>query len=88
MRVLEMAVPSAGAAMGATVLAIDDSAMMRRQVRAALAAADFAVVEATDCEDGLEKLRAMPAVGPRRVCDFMMPRMNGIEFLARYRESC
>jgi two-component system chemotaxis response regulator CheY len=70
------------AKMSAQVLVIDDSMMVRQQVSRALTAAGFSVVEASDGADALEKLASRP--GTRLVvCDVNMPRMDGIEFLAR-----
>jgi len=65
-----------------TVLVIDDSLMVRRQVGNALKGLGYAVVEGVDGVDALEKLDATPGVG-LIVCDVNMPRMNGIEFLER-----
>jgi two-component system, chemotaxis family, chemotaxis protein CheY len=62
------------------ILVVDDSMMIRQQVGRALAAAGFAVVEATDGVDALAKLAVTPDVG-LVVCDLNMPRMGGIEFL-------
>ena len=65
-----------------TVLVIDDSLMVRRQVGNALKGLGYTVVEGIDGMDALEKLEATPAV-QLIVCDVNMPRMNGIEFLER-----
>jgi two-component system chemotaxis response regulator CheY len=62
------------------ILVIDDSAMVRGQVSRALTAAGFAVLEASDGLDALEKLAANPDA-KLIICDVNMPRMNGIEFL-------
>jgi two-component system chemotaxis response regulator CheY len=62
------------------VLVVDDSMMVRKQVEKALVAAGFQVVEATDGQDALEKLRATPDA-QLVVCDVNMPRMGGLEFL-------
>ncbi len=62
------------------IMIIDDSAMVRTQVSRALTGAGFAVVEACDGADGLEKLVSHVDVS-LVVCDVNMPRMNGIEFL-------
>ena len=66
--------------MTAKILVVDDSAMVRRQVGAALKAIGYAVVEAEDGVDALEKLDASPDMR-MIVCDVGMPRMNGLEFL-------
>ena len=66
--------------MTAKVLVIDDSALVRRQVGKALSTAGFAIHEATDGVDALEKLAGSPDTR-LIVCDVNMPRMNGLEFL-------
>ena len=68
--------------MSAKVLVIDDSMMIRRQVGQALIGAGFSVIEAVDGVDGLQKLTTSPDTR-LVVCDVNMPRMDGIEFLAR-----
>ncbi len=69
--------------MSKTVLVVDDSAMIRMQVKRALIAAGFETIEAVDGLDAFEKLsNAIDLV----VCDVNMPRMSGIEFLERVKE--
>lgn len=68
--------------MGATILVIDDSQMVRQQVSRALTGAGFAIVEACDGLDAHQKLASSPGVR-LIVCDVNMPRMNGIEFLEK-----
>jgi len=66
--------------MTTSILVIDDSMMVRKQVGNALRAQGYAIVEAVDGVDALSKLEATP--GTRLVvCDVNMPRMNGLEFL-------
>jgi two-component system, chemotaxis family, chemotaxis protein CheY len=66
--------------MASSVLVVDDSMLVRRQVGAALKGEGYEVVEAVDGFDALEKLAGNP--GTRLiVCDVNMPRMNGLEFL-------
>ncbi len=60
------------------VLVVDDSAMIRMQVKRALLAAGFEVSEAVDGLDALEKMDAEIALA---VLDVNMPRMNGLELL-------
>jgi two-component system chemotaxis response regulator CheY len=62
------------------ILVVDDSMMVRQQVGRALTGAGFAVIEATDGADALQKLAATPEMR-LVVCDVNMPRMGGIEFL-------
>jgi two-component system chemotaxis response regulator CheY len=61
-----------------TILVVDDSAMVRRQVCAALAAAGYATVEAIDGIDAGAKVSADTQL---IVCDVNMPNMSGLEFL-------
>jgi two-component system, chemotaxis family, chemotaxis protein CheY len=65
-----------------SILVVDDSSLVRRQVTAALTGFGYAIVEAVDGLDALEKLEASPDIG-LIMCDVNMPRMNGIEFLER-----
>ncbi|MFT6162372.1 MAG: two-component system chemotaxis response regulator CheY [Myxococcota bacterium] len=68
------------------ILIVDDSLMIRNMVKRALAGAGYAVLEAKDGVDAVEKLAA-GAEPSLIVCDVNMPRMNGIEFLEALRES-
>ena len=65
-----------------TILVIDDSLMVRKQVGAALKGLGYQIVEAVDGLDALEKLERSPDTR-LIVCDVNMPRMNGLEFLER-----
>lgn len=61
------------------ILVVDDSPVVRQQVRIALGSAGFEVIEAGDGLDAVEQLtRHTPAVV---ICDVNMPRMDGIELL-------
>jgi two-component system, chemotaxis family, chemotaxis protein CheY len=64
------------------VLVVDDSETVRRQVRQALEPAGYEVVEAVDGVDGLEKIRTSADLG-LVLCDVNMPRMTGLEMIAR-----
>ena len=68
--------------MTTSILVIDDSLMVRRQVANTLKGLGYAVVEAVDGLDALQKLDETPDT-QLIVCDVNMPRMNGIEFLER-----
>jgi two-component system chemotaxis response regulator CheY len=58
--------------------------MVREKVGHALGSAGFAVVEAADGVEALEKLSDAEAASIRLiVCDVHMPRMSGMEFLER-----
>jgi len=62
------------------VLIVDDSATVRQQVRAALAIAEFDVVEASDGTEGAETINRLSDLDAV-ICDVNMPRMNGLEML-------
>jgi two-component system chemotaxis response regulator CheY len=62
------------------VLVIDDSATIRRQVKAVLVPGGFEVLEACDGTEGAEAINGtadLTAV----ICDVNMPRMGGLEML-------
>jgi two-component system chemotaxis response regulator CheY len=62
------------------VIVIDDSRTARMQVVNALASGGYALIEAVDGRDGLEKVRANPDAKVV-ICDVNMPNMSGIELL-------
>lgn len=66
-----------------TVLAVDDSPTMRQMVQYSLAGAGYAVVEAVDGADALEKARrgAFDLV----VTDLNMPRLDGLGLIRALR---
>jgi two-component system chemotaxis response regulator CheY len=66
--------------MSKRVLIVDDSATIRQQVRSALSTAGFDVVEATNGEDGVAKIRNDSAIAAV-ICDVNMPRMSGLELI-------
>ena len=68
------------------ILVIDDSETIRQQVKQALAATGYEIIEAVDGIDGLEKLRALTDVD-MALCDVNMPRMNGLEMIAEVQRS-
>ena len=63
------------------ILVIDDSETIRQQVKQALAATGYQIVEAIDGVDGLEKLRERNDLD-LALCDVNMPRMNGLDMIA------
>ena len=63
------------------VLVIDDSDTIRQQVKHALAATGYQIIEAVDGVDGLEKLRTIADLD-MALCDVNMPRMSGREMIA------
>ena len=68
------------------ILVIDDSETIRQQVKHALAAAGYEIIEAVDGVDGLEKLRATTDVAVA-LCDVNMPRMSGIDVIEEVHRS-
>jgi two-component system chemotaxis response regulator CheY len=71
--------------MSAKVMVVDDSLMVRQQVRAALTSAGFSVTEAQDGKEALDKLSQAPDTA-LVVLDVNMPNMNGMEFLESMRK--
>jgi two-component system, chemotaxis family, chemotaxis protein CheY len=59
------------------ILIVDDSALLRRQVGAALTGAGYTACNAVDGVEALGMLADIALI----VCDVNMPRMNGIELL-------
>jgi two-component system chemotaxis response regulator CheY len=70
--------------MKATVLIIDDSLTIRQQVRAILVEAGYDVLEACDGLAGLEAVRTRTEIS-MILCDVNMPRMDGLEFLEKFK---
>jgi len=66
--------------MSKRVLIVDDSATIRQQVRLALSQAGFDVVEATDGEDGVMKIRSDSLIAAV-ICDVNMPKKSGLELI-------
>jgi two-component system, chemotaxis family, chemotaxis protein CheY len=64
------------------ILIVDDSPSVRQQVRLALSQAGFAVIEANDGMDGIQKLDSTPDVA-LVVSDVNMPRMNGLDMVEK-----
>jgi two-component system chemotaxis response regulator CheY len=66
-----------------TVLIIDDSALVRRQVREALASAGYDAIEAHDGVEALASLRVRDVA--LVITDFTMPQMSGLELIQSIR---
>jgi two-component system, chemotaxis family, chemotaxis protein CheY len=62
------------------VLIVEDSDLVRTQVRRMLALAGYQAIDAGDGADGLEKLKHEPDIA-LILCDVHMPRMGGIDML-------
>lgn len=71
-----------------TALVVDDSLTIRQMVSYTLQQAGFAVVEASDGQDALERLDAHRV--DLIITDLNMPRLDGISFIrqARARAAC
>ncbi len=70
-----------------TALVIDDSAVMRKMVMKSLTEtklAEFEFIEATDGQDGLEKLKANEIA--IAFVDWNMPNMTGVDFVREVRK--
>ncbi len=67
------------------ILVVDDSITVRQQASLALGAAGYAVVEAVDGQDALDKLAANGDAA-MVICDVNMPRLSGLEFVERMRQ--
>jgi len=68
------------------VLVVDDSRSVRQQVASALTQVGFDVIEADDGQAGAETIerdRTIKVV----ICDVNMPRMNGLDMLAKVKSS-
>jgi two-component system chemotaxis response regulator CheY len=66
-----------------TILTVDDSVSIRQMVAYTLKGAGFAVVEAADGAEGLEKAKASPV--NLVLTDQNMPRMDGISLVKALR---
>src|SRR5439155_21431740 len=63
------------------ILVVDDDPDMQKLILTALQADGHAVVQALDPAEGLALLASEPV--DVVITDFMMPKMNGVEFLER-----
>ena len=66
--------------MSKKILVVDDSNTIRQQVGMCLSSAGYAVVEASDGQEGLKVIESTPDIA-MVICDVNMPNMNGIEML-------
>lgn len=69
--------------MSRTILAVDDSVSMRQMIAFTLKQAGYAVVEAEDGRDGLDKVRSQ--VPDLVLVDHNMPRMDGLTLVRSLR---
>jgi two-component system chemotaxis response regulator CheY len=68
-----------------TVLVVDDSASMRALVMSTLQKAGFKTFEATNGQEALGMIKAMPVVD-LVITDLNMPIMDGITFVQKFRQ--
>jgi two-component system chemotaxis response regulator CheY len=71
--------------MAKTILAIDDSTSIRQMVAFTLKSAGYAVIEAADGQEGLDKATASANVITLVLTDQNMPRMDGLTLTKQLR---
>jgi two-component system chemotaxis response regulator CheY len=72
------------------ILVVDDDEEVRRSVRLTLTKAGYDVVDAEDGEKGIEQMRSgdNPLMVDAIICDIHMPKVNGAEAIAFFRQQC
>lgn len=70
--------------MSKTILTVDDSATIRQMLSLTLKDAGYAVVEAVDGVDALDKLAQQPV--HMVITDLNMPKLDGIELIREIRK--
>jgi len=76
--------------MSKNVLIVDDSATLRASVKFTLTEAGYAVEEAVNGRDGLQKLQELQAKGKQIsliISDINMPEMDGITFIKEVKKN-
>jgi two-component system chemotaxis response regulator CheY len=70
------------------VLIVDDEPDVRRTIKMTLNKAGFDVVEAEDGEAGIQAIRSgdNPLAVDTIICDIRMPKVNGMEAIAFFRQ--
>jgi two-component system, chemotaxis family, sensor histidine kinase and response regulator PixL len=77
--------PQLAAPVQTTVLVVDDSITVRQMLTLTLQSAGYRVLHAQDGLEAIAQLQQHPDI--RLItCDVEMPRLNGFEFLMRYRQ--
>ena len=72
------------------ILVVDDDEDIRRSVRLTLTKAGYDVVDAEDGEKGIQQMRSgdNPLMVDAILCDIHMPKVNGVEAIAFFRQQC
>ena len=72
------------------ILVVDDDEDVRRSVRLTLTKAGYDVVDAEDGEKGIQQMRSgdNPLMVDAILCDIHMPKVNGVEAIAFFRQQC
>src|ERR1700752_4242841 len=70
------------------ILVVDDQEEIRRSVRLTLTKAGYDVIEAEDGEKGIQQMRTgdNPLMVDAILCDIHMPKLNGVEAVAIFRQ--
>jgi two-component system chemotaxis response regulator CheY len=70
------------------ILVVDDEADIRKSVRLTLSKAGYDVVEAEDGEKAIKAIRTgdNPLMVDTIICDLVMPKVNGMEAIAFFRQ--
>ncbi|MFA8384627.1 MAG: response regulator [Pelagibaca sp.] len=71
--------------MAKTILVVDDSPSVRMMVQMTLSAAGYDIIEAVDGQDALEKAASVHVDAV--LTDQNMPRLDGLGFIRKYRET-
>ena len=72
------------------ILVVDDDEGVRKSVRLALTKAGYDVVDAEDGEKGIQQMRSgdNSLMVDAILCDIHMPKVNGVEAIAFFRQQC
>ena len=70
------------------VLVVDDEPAIRQSIRLTLTKAGYDVVEAEDGEKAIQAIRSgdNPLMVDTIICDLQMPKVNGMEAVAFFRQ--
>src|SRR6476659_3756358 len=70
------------------ILIVDDEADIRKSIRLTLSKAGYQVVEAEDGEQAIKAIRSgdNPLMVDTIICDLVMPKVNGMEAIAFFRQ--